>query len=90
MSWPAELEGTVDLGFEHYLRWDGDGRGFLWHHPQCRPWASLSFDPAHCTGHALQSGGPEDMDHFTVLGSLLCPMGCGDHGFILNGRWRPA
>jgi hypothetical protein len=67
------------------IRWDEDGRGFLWRHPGCRSWASLSFAPGLCTGHRLVCADP-----LTVEGSLLCPMGCGAHGFIRNGSWVPA
>lgn len=71
------------------IRWDEDGQGFAWRHPACRAWATLRFwpDPAS-TGHRLTRGGPKDVDKLTVVGSLLCPMGCGTHGAIEDGRWR--
>ena len=78
-----------DLGGGVVIRWDSDDRGFAWRHPACRAWATLRFvpDPAS-TGHQLVSGGPDDTAHLTVGGSLLCPMGCGTHGVIEDGRWR--
>jgi hypothetical protein len=86
-----ELDGGHDLGSGVVLVWDSDGRGFLWRHPACRPWASLRFVPdPKSTGHRLDAGGPEDMAALTVGGSLVCPMGCGLHGFIRAGHWSPA
>lgn len=82
-------QGEHDLGGGVVIRWDADGCGFAWRHPACRAWATLRFvpDPAS-TGHKLLRGGPADVDGLTVGGSLLCPMGCGTHGVIENGRWR--
>jgi hypothetical protein len=81
--------GEHDLGGGVVIRWDADGRGFAWRHPACRAWATLRFqpDPAS-TGHQLVRGGPDDTARLTVGGSLLCPMGCGMHGVIEDGRWR--
>lgn len=77
-----------DLGSQVYLKWDGDEGGFIWHHPTCRPWSSVRFVPdPRSTGHRREGGGPGDMMHFSVGGSLLCPMGCGFHGHIRDGRW---
>lgn len=91
IPYPGDEPGTDDLGSGVYLRWDGDGVGFIWHHPACRPWSALRFQPdPRSTGHVLASGGPDDMAHLTITGSLLCPMGCGCHGFIRDGRWVPA
>lgn len=87
-AWPINEPGIVDLGHEVYLRWYSDGRGFIWHHPTCRAWSSLKFDLMG-TGHVLTSGGPDD-PKITIQGSLLCPMGCGFHGFIRDGKWVPA
>jgi hypothetical protein len=90
-EWPFDDPATVDLGHGIALRWDADGLGFIWHHPACRPWAQLRLkpDPAS-TGHRLVAGGPDDALGLTIEGSLLCPMGCGAHGVIRNGRWEPA
>lgn len=83
--------GTFDLGSEIFIRWDPDGRGFMWHHTACRAWATLRFmpDPAS-TGHRLVAGGQHDTAHLSIAGSLLCPMGCGTHGCITAGRWVKA
>ena len=81
--------GDHDLGSGVIIRWDSDGRGLAWRHPACRAWATLRFVPdPKSTGHRLVCGGPDDMPRFTVGGSLLCPMGCGTHGVIEDGRWR--
>ncbi len=32
----------------------------------------------------------EDPEHLTVEPSVLCPVGCGDHGFIRDGKWVAA
>lgn len=89
LPWPGGEPGVHHLGLGVFLRWDADGRGFIWHHPACRPWATLRLKPdPQSTGHELVAGGPEDMEHLTIQGSLLCPMGCGLHGVIEGGRWK--
>lgn len=90
-AWPFDDPHVVDLGHGIAIRWDPDGRGFAWHHPRCRAWAMLRFvpDPAS-TGHRLEAGGPDDVAHLTIGGSLLCPMSCGTHGVVCDGRWEPA
>jgi len=78
-----------DLGGGVVIRWDSDGRGIAWTHPACRAWATLRFTPdPSSTGHALVRGSPTETDRLTIGGSLLCPMGCGMHGVIEDGRWR--
>jgi hypothetical protein len=90
-TWPFNIPGVLDLGHGIALLWDPDGKGFVWHHPTCRPWSPLRFAPDPLsTGHRLISGGPDDPQNLTIAGSLLCPMGCGAHGTITNGRWEPA
>lgn len=87
----SDTDDAIDLGSGVFIHWDSDGQGFLWKHPACRPWAFLRFMPdPHSTGHRLLSGGPDDTVHLTVEGSLLCPMGCGAHGWIRVGRWVQA
>lgn len=78
-----------DLGGGIVIRWDSDGRGFVWRHPACRAWSTLRFvpDPAS-TGHQLVRGGRDAVEQLTIAGSLLCPGGCGTHGVIEDGRWR--
>jgi hypothetical protein len=93
--WPFDEPGTIDIGHGIALRWDSDGRGLIWHHPSCRAWSSLRFVPdLSSTGHRLVSGGPDDLEHLTIAGSLLCPRrdACPSrcHDLITNGRWVPA
>lgn len=91
MTPESGLDPGIDIGHGVLIWWDLDGKGFKWRHPKCRPWAVLRFMPdPDSTGHVLKSGGPTDMGRLTIHGSLLCPMGCGTHGFIENGLWRPA
>ena len=86
-----DIEGAVDLGHGVWIHWDSDGQGFLWKHPACRPWAFVRFPPdPESRGHRLIAGGPDDPVHLTIEGSLLCPMGCGEHGWIRDGKWIPA
>lgn len=85
------MSDEIDLGSGVILRWDEDGEGFAWRHPECRAWMTLRLKPdPKSTGHVRVSGGREDMNHFTIQGSLLCPAGCGRHGTIVDGRWHPA
>jgi hypothetical protein len=79
-----------DIGHGVIIRWDDDGRGLWWKHPGHRAWSTLRFkpDPAS-TGHVLVAGDPQHTDVLTIQGSLLCPVGCGAHGVITNGRWIP-
>lgn len=80
-----------DIGHGIKIMWDEDGRGLYWQHPECRAWMPLRFSPdPRSTGHLLMKGGPTTMNELTVAGSLLCPKGCGKHGFIKDGRWVPA
>jgi hypothetical protein len=93
VSYPEGEPGVVALGFENYILWDDDGGGFLWHHPSCRAWCWVRFvgkPGTPPTGHKLTSGGKDDPASLTVEGSLLCPGGCGAHGFIRQGALVPA
>lgn len=90
VDYPANEPGAIDLGNRVYIAWHKDGQGFIWHHPSCQAWCVLRLMPdPDSTGHRLMSGGPQDTEHLTIAGSLLCPMGCGAHGFIRDGRWVP-
>lgn len=82
-AYDAEQMGA-DIGHGITIRWTDD-RNLLWKHPECRSWSSLSFDIPPGTGHVLVQRDP-----LTIRGSLLCPMGCGKHGFITDGKWVPA
>lgn len=85
------MDEILDIGNGVTIRWFDDRNGLLWRHPGCRAWSYLYFQPhPNSTGHALIAGGPNDLEHLTIQGSLLCPGGCGAHGLITNGRWVPA
>lgn len=62
--------------------------GFIWKHPGCRCWFPVWLDE-RSTGHALAEGSLTDLSTITITGSLLCPKGCGAHGCIEHGRWKP-
>jgi hypothetical protein len=80
----------IDIGHGVTIRWIDGGNGLHWKHPGCRAWSYLYFKPdQRSTGHVLSAGGPDDSEHITIVGSLLCPGGCGAHGHITNGRWEP-
>jgi hypothetical protein len=80
-----------EVGHDVIVRWDEDGRGITWRHPGCRAWMTLRFRPdERSTGHELLAGSPRDTAALTIGGSLLCPAGCGAHGFIRDGHWVPA
>jgi hypothetical protein len=87
-DYPASLENTQDLGHRHFVRPNGEG-GYLWWH-DCPAVAHISwgwFGPGfdgQASGHRITSHAP-----LHVVGSLLCT-DCQDHGFIENGRWKPA
>jgi hypothetical protein len=75
----------MEIGHGVAIEWDEDRGGIWWRHPGCRPWFTLRFQPdPKSTGHTL-----ELRDPLTIGGSLLCPKGCGTHGYIRNGRWEP-
>jgi hypothetical protein len=75
----------LDLGHGVIVRLDDDRGGLIWKHPACRAWATLRFQPdPQSTGHRLIA-----LEPLTIVGSLLCPMGCGTHGTVEEGRWKP-
>lgn len=82
LPYPADVEGADPIGHGIYVLWMREQFEMLWHHPKCRAWARVLFGEGH---HYCES-----MTPLTIRGSLLCPMGCGTHGFITNGRWVPA
>lgn len=73
-----------EIGGGVWITLDADGGGLLWKHPECRSWFTLRFAPEG-TGHRLVGFEP-----LTIDGSLLCPKGCGKHGFIREGKWVEA
>lgn len=75
------MEETIDLGTPGFeAMWYGTQ--FLWKHPKCRSWNRVEFGAGH---HHLVETSP-----VTISPSLLCPQGCGTHGYIIEGKWVPA
>lgn len=70
----------IDIGHGVQVWWAG--LELLWKHPECRAWSRIELGGTH---HRLI-----DLDPLTLEPSLLCPQGCGKHGFIRKGRWVPA
>lgn len=83
----AATDGAIEIGDDHYLRFLEDGN-LIWKHPACRSWCEV--DVITGTHHHLLEGGPSDPDHITIQGSLMCPIGCGTHGFVRGGKWIDA
>lgn len=91
------MSDDLDIGGGVTIRLDEDGGGLIWRHPACRAlidgswqtrlqsaWMTLRYRPDPVsTGHVLVAPWP----NLTIEGSLLCPAGCGKHGFIRGGRW---
>lgn len=78
MDLPA---GAIDLGSGHHVLWmEGD---LIWKHPSCRSYCFVDITSGEF--HSLISREP-----LHIEASVLCPMGCGTHGFIRGGRWIPA
>lgn len=64
----------------------GDGRDLLFLH-RCHDgkWAINWIDLTSGTKHRLISEEP-----LHIEASVACAAGCGDHGYIRDGRWVPA
>jgi len=60
-------------------------RDILWLHRHEDRWFTGWIDLTSGTRHRLVSEDP-----LTIEPSILCPAGCGLHGFIRGGRWVPA
>jgi hypothetical protein len=80
-----------DLGDgEHRWSWlmeaSGAGRNILWLH-RCLEdrWSVSWIDIASGQMHHIVVEDP-----LTLEPSLLCPVGCGDHGYIRAGQWEAA
>ena len=57
---------------------------FLWKHHGCRCGYPVFLQPdPRSTGHRALAGSADDLEHLTVEGSLLCPVGCGAHGLVV-------
>lgn len=92
VDYPANLPGVLDLGHRHFaLRGNAEGTRWLWWHdcPDVEHiswgWVGAGHGPDdEASGHVVVSADP-----LTVRGSLVCRPGCGDHGLVEGGRWRP-
>jgi hypothetical protein len=91
-TWFAEVFPN-DLGDDNH-RWswlvkatsnepEDDGKDLLWLH-RCKggKWSVSWIDLTSGNYHHLVADDP-----LHVEPSVLCPAGCGDHGFIREGRW---
>jgi hypothetical protein len=77
-----------EIGHGVSVTWMQDGTGIYWSHPGCKPWFWLKFMPhPESTGHTLVTKGGDFLEHLTIQGSLLCPRGCGFHGWVTDGKW---
>jgi hypothetical protein len=88
-NYPENLPGVIDLGDRHFalLVQNDSTMTFLWWHdcPVDQTWNWIGQVGAMQSGHVIRYNDP-----LSVEGSLLCPRGCGDHGFITVGRWVAA
>ncbi len=67
-------------------------RDILWRHrcsasKRIEGWATCWIDVSTGTRHRLTNDDPE---HLSIEPSILCPIGCGDHGFVRDGKWVAA
>lgn len=78
-----------DLGNGHRWMFDDRGDG-MWHNGVCRPWHRVDLTSG--TRHRISAGGPDDLDHLTIEGSIMCvcPERSGHHGWVRDGRWVDA
>lgn len=79
-----------DLGDgEHRWSWlveaSGGKKNILWLHRCGDKWSTSWIDITSGEKHRLVCADP-----LHVEPSILCPAGCGDHGFVRDGRWVPA
>lgn len=86
LVYPADLQAVIDLGGRHFALQINGGTDitFVWWHdcPIDRTWSWIGSIGTTTSGHTITSHDP-----LHVEGSLLCPAGCGDHGFIRQGKW---
>lgn len=106
LTLPEGEKFDLDLGDEHYLQWTGHSSGSgercgtIIYHPwpqpkpdpeNWTPWCAGSVwfkDPGIGRSVSLWALHGEADEHLTLSPSILC--GCGDHGYIVDGRWRKA
>ena len=94
LRYPQDEPDAIDIGSRHYLlplhAPGGRPSAWLWWH-DCPKQEHVSWswfgtmEDGRASGHTIQQSEP-----LTIGGSLLCPQGCGDHGFIRDGRWVTA
>jgi len=99
------MTAALDLGSGHRLTWytrDGAAGhvGAVVYHPRKPGDLTCAWRGEECAGSILFDvpGNPEQegrprwnvgrWEPLTLAPSLLCH--CGDHGFIIDGRWVPA
>lgn len=88
--WPSKFDAIAaappcqgyTLGGGNFIARLSDG-DFIWKDPNCRSWNLVDVMSGNC--HKLIS---EDPLHLEA--SLLCPQGCGAHGFVREGQWVEA
>lgn len=91
MTYPEGEAGVVDLGGRHFalpIVDQGITVGYLWWHDcatKLRGWSWLGRSGGRHSGHRIESADPIHIEP-----SILCPSGCGDHGFVREGRWIAA
>lgn len=81
-----------DAGAGHRWSWlmgeEGTTKNLLWSHPCSAIKAEIAvcwIDLASGTKHRLVAEDP-----LTLEPSILCPIGCGDHGYLRDGIWVSA
>lgn len=87
--YPLGEGGVIDLGDRHFampFRTETTDCYLWWHDcSRARAWCFIGpLGQSPASGPVITS-----VDPLTVSGALLCPSGCGDHGCIEAGRWRP-
>jgi hypothetical protein len=85
-KYPEMVPGVIDLGSRHFvlLIQNDATMTFIWWHdcPNDQTWNVIGSLGAVRSGHQISSHDPVHVE-----GSLLCPHGCGDHGYIHEGKW---
>lgn len=101
---PEGVTPSLDLGDDHMLEWivsrDGTNRiigAMVWHSPARPPteletpwccgsvlWEDWGIGQRHPLWQLQGEPGPD----MTLVPSILCS--CGDHGYVVKGRWKRA
>jgi hypothetical protein len=85
VDWPHYAgipSGAIRLGSGHHILRTSDGN-YIWKDPNCKAYNLV--DVTSGDYHTLVSEKP-----LHIEASLLCPQGCGAHGFIREGKWVAA